>query len=92
MLYTIEPSSKSHLDGGEFDHLIAYSLACTFENEVVSARKYESICFGSINKVIDEDRLECLNDGKVRRLESIEDCSTNRACEARSSQHTIAFQ
>ena len=41
----------SHLDGGEFDHLVAYSLACTFENEVVSARKYETICFGSINKV-----------------------------------------
>ena len=41
----VEWSPKSQHDGGEFDHLIAYSLACMFENEVVSARKYEGLCF-----------------------------------------------
>ena len=40
---TVESSTKSHLNVGEFDHLVAYSLACTFESEVVSARKYESL-------------------------------------------------
>ena len=35
----VESNSKSHLNADEFDHLVAYSLACIFENEVVSARK-----------------------------------------------------
>ena len=73
----IESSTKSHLDRGEFDHLVVYSLACTFENDVVSVRKYEG--FGSINEVIDEGGLECLNDGKVRRLGECQGCSTGRA-------------
>ena len=84
-------SSKSHHDGGKFDHLIAYSLACTFENEVVSARKYESICFGSINKLIDEDELECFNEGKARRSGGFEDRSTSRAkMQHQSSEHWTA--
>ena len=61
----VESSSKLYLDGGEFDHLVAYSLVCMFENEIMSVRKYESICFGSINEVIDEDGLECLNNEKA---------------------------
>ena len=35
--------------------------------------------FGSINEVIDEDGLECLNDGKARRLGDCEGCSTGPA-------------
>ena len=87
----VESSTKSHLDGGEFDHLVAYSLACTFKNEVVSARKYEIISFVSINEVIDEDGLECLNEEKTRRLEGIEVRSSTRACVARSSKSAIRF-
>ena len=79
-------SSKSHLDGGEFDHLVAYSLSYTFENEVMSAKKYESIYFGSLNEMINEDDLECLNERKARRLEGFEDHSTSRARVAPSSQ------
>ena len=70
-------SSKSHLNGGEFNHLVAYYLACTFENEVMNAKKYGCICFGSLNEVIDEDDLECLNEGKARRLGGFEDHSTS---------------
>ena len=58
---------------------LIYPLACTFENEVVSARKYEGICFGSINKVIDEGGLEYLNDGKAQRLGACEGSSTGLA-------------
>ena len=60
----VESCSKSHFGGGEFDHLVAYSLACTFESEVVSARKYDGICFGSLNEVINDDDLICLDEGK----------------------------
>ena len=41
---------------------MAYFLACIFENEVVSARKYESIRFGLLGKVIKVDKLVCVDD------------------------------
>ena len=50
-----------------------------FENEVVSAKKYGSLCFGSINEVIDDDDLGCLNEGKARRMGGFEFCSSGRA-------------
>ena len=59
---------------------------------MVSARKYEGICFGSINEVIDGDDLECLNDEEERRLDGLEDGSTNRARVARSSHHPAGRQ
>ena len=83
----VESSPKSLHDGGEFDHLVAYSLACTFENEVVSATKYESLCFGSIIEVIDEDDLKCLKVENTQRMKGIQGCSTHQARGARSSQH-----
>ena len=67
--------SVTHIDGGVFDHLVAYSLACTFENEVVSAKKYGSLCFGSLNEVINDDDLICLDEGKNQVMR----CSTRRA-------------
>ena len=84
-------SSKSHLDGGEFDHLVAYSLAWTFENEVVSAKNYESICFGSLDQVMNDDELVCLNEGKEAFMKGFklcldqgndqgDHCSTKAAC------------
>lgn len=60
-------SFKSHFDRGEY--LVAYSLACTFENDNVCAKGFGSICFGSLNEVIDEDDLECLNEGKTEDQE-----------------------
>ena len=59
---------------------------------MVSARKYESLCFGSINEVIDEGGLECLNDEKERGLGGLEDGSTGRAYRARSSQQVASIQ
>ena len=50
------------------------------------------ICFGSINEVIDEDDLECLNVEKTRRMEGIEEGSTSRACMAQSSLNAAARQ
>ena len=50
MIESVELSSKSHLDGGEFDHLVAYFLACTFESEVVSGRKYKAYALGHLIK------------------------------------------
>ena len=58
----------------------------------MSARKYESICFGSINKVIDENDLECLNVEKTQRMGGIEEGSTGRARMARSSLNVAARQ
>ena len=59
----VESSLTSQHDGGEFDHLVTYSLACTFENEVVSARKYEGLCFGSLDEVIKVGDFVCLDEG-----------------------------
>ena len=41
------------------------------------AKGYGSIWFGSFNEVMDEDELECLNEGKIRRLGGLEDRSTD---------------
>ena len=73
-------------------NLVDYSLACTFENKVVSPRKYESICFRSINEVIDEDGLECLMNAKARRFGDSEACSTSQACMAQSSHKAETIQ
>ena len=76
---SVESSLKSQHDGGEFDHLVAYSLACTFENEVVSARKYEGLCFGSLDEVIKVGDFVCLDEGKRVLMEGCEACSNGRA-------------
>ena len=59
------------------------SMACTFENEVVSAKEYGSICFGSLNKVMNDDELVCLGDGKAQ----VKDCSSKTATHSRNSSH-----
>lgn len=57
-------SPKSHNVGGEFDHLVAYSMACTLESEDVSAMEYGKMCFGSLDEVIKVEDLVCFNEGK----------------------------
>ena len=75
----VESSLKFQYDGGEFDHLVAYSLACTFENQVVSARKYEGLCFGSLDEVIKVGDFVCLDEGKGVLMEGFEGGSSGRA-------------
>ena len=50
------------------------------------------ICFGSINEVIDEDDLECLNVEKTRRMKGIEEGSNGQASWARSSLNAAVRQ
>ena len=52
LLRNAEASFKSHLDGGECDHLVAYSMACTIENEDEHELKHEVIRFGSLDEVL----------------------------------------
>ena len=52
LLRNAEASFKSHLDGGECDHLVAYSMACTIENEDEHELKHQVIRFGSLDEVL----------------------------------------
>ena len=49
-MYTVVSSSNFHLDGGEFDHLIAYSMACTIKNDDEYELKHGAICFESLDE------------------------------------------
>ena len=42
--------SRANFDdfGNGFDHLVAHALSCTIEDDVVCAKEYRSICFGSL--------------------------------------------
>ena len=75
----VELRPKSQHDGREFDHLVAYYLACTFENEVVSSRKYEGLCFGPLDEIIKVGDLVCLDEGKEVLMEGFEAFSSGRA-------------
>ena len=80
---------KSHNDGGEFDQgefddLVAYSMACTIENDDECELKYGLIRFGPLDKMIEVENLVSLMFAKEsqRRLArpvehkgSIEQCS-----------------
>ena len=69
MVYA-ESRSNSHDLGDRFDHLVAHALSCTFEDDVVCAKEYGSICFGSLDEVIKVDDLGCLKrqDTKIGTL------------------------
>ena len=51
---------KSHGVGGNFDHPIPYSIACTIKSDKVFKMGHERISFRSLVGVINEDVLECL--------------------------------
>ena len=80
-------SSKSHLDGGEFDHIVAYSMACTIENDDEHELKHRVIRFGSLDEVIKVDGLmlarEC-HKGLARLVEH------NGSVELRSSYNPMS--
>ena len=92
ILIIVEWSSKSHLDGGEFDHLVAYSMICTIENDDEHELKHAVIRFGSLDEVSVGDDLACLNEAKRQRSGVIENGSTSRALEARSSKQPAGRQ
>ena len=51
----VVPSPKSPSVGDDFDHLIAYSMACTLENHVQQrAMGHEGFKFVSLHKMIKE--------------------------------------
>ena len=75
-----------------FDHLIAHALSCTFKSEDVRDTSYGGLRFGSLDEVMKVNDLGCLNEGKTRILEGFENCSSGRACMARSSHKVAAFQ
>ena len=72
--YIVESSSKSHLDGGEFDHLVAYSMACTIENDDEHELKHGVIRFGSLDEVSVGDDLRWLEQGKGKLNEGPKSC------------------
>jgi hypothetical protein len=75
---------------------VAYSLACTFESDVVSARRYESLRFGSFDHVVIDDELKGLVYGRECDDKAAADvpqgCSTIRAKLLESSLHTACRQ
>ena len=81
---------KSHGVGGDFDHLVTYSMASTFENDEVCVIEYGRISFRSLDEVINVDKLEsfgqhmeCLDQGKDRG----KCCTTKIAPRAKSKTH-----
>ena len=88
----VESSSNSHDLGDGFDLLVVHALSCTIEDDVVCAKEYGSICFGSLDEVIKVDDLGCLNEAKTRKSKAQTNCSTSQASGARSSRSTAAFQ
>ena len=57
-------SSKSHFDGGKFDHLVAYSMTCTIENDDEYELKHGVIRFGSLDEMTKVDGLAWLDVSK----------------------------
>ena len=60
----VEASANSPSVGDDFGHLIAYSMACTSENDVGCAMGHEELRFGLLHEVIKGEDLECLGQGK----------------------------
>ncbi|XP_057538245.1 uncharacterized protein LOC130815781 [Amaranthus tricolor] len=70
---------KSHHNGGELDHLVAYSLACTLEGDSVCAKGYGNLYFGSLDEVIKVGDFMCLDEGKGVLMEGFEGGLSGRA-------------
>ena len=61
-LNSVKARISSHDVEGDFDHLVAYSMACTLESgDVCNGR----ISFRSLDEVMNGDVLECLGQGKT---------------------------
>ena len=64
--YYVELRAKSHEIGDGIDHLVAHALSCTLESEDESVMGYGSICFGSLNEVMNDDELVWLGEDKAQ--------------------------
>ena len=73
-LVFVVTSPKSHNDGGELDHLVAYSMACTIENSDECEMKYRMIRFGSYDEVIKVGDFLCHDEGKRVQEEGFKVC------------------
>ena len=58
------PSLKSPSIGDDFNHIIAYSMGFTLENDVGCAMEHEESRFGSLRGVIKGEEMKCLEQGK----------------------------
>ena len=65
---------NSYEIGNAFDHLVAHAQSCTIEDDGVCEKDYRSICFGSLNKVINDDDLECFDKGYRVLKKGVEVC------------------
>ena len=70
---------KSQHHGGEFDHLVPYSLACILKGDSVYAKGYRNLCFGSLDEVIKMVDFVCLDEGKGVLMEGFGGGSSVRA-------------
>ena len=84
----VESRAISHDFGNGFDHLVVHTLSCTIEDDVFP-KEYESICFGSLNDVNDDDLkrfeqgMECVDQGMPRG----KCCKTKIPRRAMSEEH-----
>ena len=60
----VESRVNFHDLGDGFNPLIAHALFCTIKDEVVCAKEYGNIRFGSLDEVIKVNRLEWLDVSK----------------------------
>ena len=63
-----------------------HALSCTLKRKDESVMGYGHICFGSLDQVMNDDELGCLNEAKTRGSWRFEARSSGRACMAWSSQ------
>jgi hypothetical protein len=75
----VESRANSHDHDDGFDHLVAHALACTLEDDVVCAKEYGSICFGSLDEVMtSDDDLMKYGRAYVKVAAVQRECSTSR--------------
>ena len=65
-MVSIKARANSYGVGGDFGHLVDYSVACTLEREEVCAKEYGRISFTSLDEVINVDDLECFGQGMAQ--------------------------
>ena len=76
-------SANSHGEGDDFDHLIAYPVACTLKSNNGCAMGHEMLRFESLHEVIKGNILEFLRQGK-RCLKQ-----GNRVCSRKALGHAL---
>ena len=60
--------------GDDLGHLNGHSMACTLEDEIGSARKYEGLNFVSLHEVNKDMQIEFLEQGTKEHKEKLGSC------------------